>query len=59
MKITIAYKEAREAMYWLRLMRAANYLSEEKTVELLEDIKRLCRIIGRIQLTTKQSSGNS
>ena len=58
MKITIAYKEAREAMYWLKLMHAAGYLSEEKAHDLLEDVSRLYRIIGRIQLTTKQRSNN-
>lgn len=28
-KLTIAYKEARESKYWLRLLRDTNYISQE------------------------------
>ena len=30
-KLSIAYKEARESMYWLKLLQATNFLSEEQT----------------------------
>jgi four helix bundle protein len=30
-KISIAYKEARETRYWIRLMSAGNYLTESET----------------------------
>ena len=54
MKLTIAYKEAREAMYWIKLMHASQYLSDKKARELLDDVASLCRVIGRIQLTMKE-----
>ncbi|HEX2612495.1 MAG TPA: four helix bundle protein [Fibrobacteria bacterium] len=52
-KITIAYKEARETSYWIRLLRASGYLSETLAVELLEDVDEIMRIIGSIQVTVK------
>ncbi len=52
-KISIAYKEARESVYWLRLLRATDYLSEEEANSLLNDAEEICRIIGKIQITIK------
>jgi four helix bundle protein len=52
-KITIAYKEAREAHYWIRLLRDTEYLSEEQSDSLLNDIVEIHKIIGSIQKTIK------
>jgi len=52
-KISIAYKEARESMYWLKLLKATDYLSQEQADSLLKDAEELCKIIGRIQITIK------
>ena len=52
-KITIAYKEARETHYWLRLLTDTDYLSKEKSCSLLNDTDELLRIIGSIQKTIK------
>jgi four helix bundle protein len=52
-KITIAYKEAREAHYWIRLLRDTEYLSEEQSDSLLNDIAEIHKIIGSIQKTIK------
>jgi four helix bundle protein len=52
-KISIAYKEARESMYWLKLLKATDYLSEEQAESLLNDAEELCKIIGKIQITIK------
>jgi four helix bundle protein len=52
-KISIAYKEARESMYWLKLLQATDYLSEEQADSLLKDAEELCKIIGKIQITIK------
>ncbi|PXY00814.1 four helix bundle protein [Marinifilum breve] len=53
-KLTIAYKEARETHYWLRLLTATNYLTNEEGQSVLEDTDELLRIIGSIQKTIKQ-----
>jgi four helix bundle protein len=52
-KISIAYKEARETKYWLKLLRDSNLLPEQMAEDLLNDCEELCRIIGSIQITTK------
>lgn len=54
-KLTIAYKEARETHYWIRLLRDTDYLNEEQSLSLLTDIDELLRIIGSIQKTMRNS----
>lgn len=54
-KLTIAYKEARETKYWIRLLTDTNYLDKETNRILLEDIEELLRIIGSIQKTIRNS----
>jgi len=53
MKFTIAYKEAREVLYWIRLLTDANYLKKEQSGQLLEDADELCRILVKIITTAK------
>ena len=53
-KMTIAYKEARETHYWLRLLTDTSYLSNEESESLLSDIEEILKIIGSIQKTMKQ-----
>lgn len=52
-KISIAYKETRESIYWLKLLEATSYLSKEQSENLLSDAEELCKIIGSIQKTIK------
>jgi four helix bundle protein len=52
-KITIAYKEARETVYWLRLLLATDYLKEEQAESLLKDAEEICKILGKIQITMR------
>ncbi len=54
-KLTIAYKEARETHYWIRLLKDTDYLTEEEYKSLLKDIDELLRIIGSIQKTLRNS----
>ena len=53
-KLAIAYKEARETSYWVRLLRETGYLSEAEAESLLRDVDELLRIIGSIQVTMKE-----
>lgn len=55
-KITIAYKEARETHYWIRLLKDSDYLTEKEAKSLLENCDELLRIIGKIQTTLKNES---
>ncbi len=52
-KISISYKEARETIYWLRLLYATNYLSKQESESLLYDAEEICKILGKIQITLK------
>ena len=52
-KMTIAYKEARETAYWLRLLKDTNYLTAPQFDTIHADAEELCRIIGAIQKSTK------
>ncbi|MCP4442265.1 MAG: four helix bundle protein [Aureispira sp.] len=54
-KLTISYKEAREARYWIRLLRGTGYLTKQESESLLLDVEELLRIIGSIQNTIRKS----
>lgn len=58
-KLSIAYKEARESMYWLKLLQATDYLSKEQSESLLSDAEEICKILGSIQKTMKTKTRNS
>jgi four helix bundle protein len=53
-KLSIAYKEARETSYWLRLLKDTGYLTEAEFDSIYADSEELCRIIAAIQKSTKQ-----
>lgn len=54
-KLSIAYKEARETHYWIRLLRDTDYLTSEQSLSLLNDIDELLKIIGSIRKTILNS----
>ena len=47
-KLSIAYKEARESHYWIRLLTDTGYLTESQSTSFLEDAEELQKIIGSI-----------
>jgi four helix bundle protein len=53
-KLSIAYKEARETVYWLKLLFATNYLNKEQVDSLLQDADELCKILAKIIVTMKK-----
>ena len=52
-KITIAYKEARETRYWLRLLRDSGYLKSHYSEQLISTCEELIKIITSIQKSIK------
>jgi four helix bundle protein len=52
-KLYIAYKEARETHYWLRLLGDSGLLEPKVAVEMLERCNELLRIIGSILKTLR------
>ncbi|MGA2296786.1 MAG: four helix bundle protein [FCB group bacterium] len=53
-KISIAYKEARETLYWIRILKDTDYITESQADSLIEDIKEILKIITSIQKTSKK-----
>ena len=58
-KISIAYKEARETHYWIRLLKATDYFTENQANDLLQDVEELLKIIGSIKITMQKKIHNS
>ena len=58
-KISIAYKEARETKYWLRLLNDSEYLEEKQSQSLFQDIEETLKLLGSIQKTIKQKIRNT
>ena len=52
-KVTIAYKEARETAYWIKLLFATDYIDKEQADSLLKDADEICKILGMIQISIK------
>ncbi|MFB6319926.1 four helix bundle protein [Saccharicrinis sp. FJH54] len=52
-KLTIAYKEARESHYWIRILKATNYITPNTSESMLDDTEELLKIIGSIQKTMR------
>ena len=54
-KMSIASKEARETLYWLKLLRDSDYIEEKIAKSLINDIEELVRILTSIVKTTQKS----
>lgn len=52
-KISIAYKEARETCYWLRLLLDSDYLDKKSFDSIFVDAEELCKLL----FTILKSSG--
>jgi len=52
-KLKIAYKEARESMYWLRLMKETNYIDETMFKSISADCDEILRLLFTIIKNTK------
>ena len=55
-KIFIAYKEARETHYRIRLLRDSDYLEHNISESLLFDCEEILRLTGKIISTTRKSN---
>lgn len=57
-KISIAYKEAKETHYWLRLLKETNYLDDKMFNSLIYDCDEICKLLFSILKTTRIKSKN-
>ena len=58
-KMTIAYKEARETHYWLRLMHDSGLIDQAAFESIIHDCDELLKLIGSITKTMKTKIRNS
>ncbi|NBV29229.1 four helix bundle protein [bacterium] len=58
-KMSIAYKEARETVYWLRLLYATDYLNQVEFDSIYTSAEELCKIIGKIKISMRIKMNNS
>jgi four helix bundle protein len=55
-KMSIAYKEARETHYWLRLLFDSGIIERPIADSFLKDVEEIIKIIGSILKTVKQKT---
>lgn len=55
-KLSIAYKEARETHYWIRILLDSGYIDNVYAKSLISDCEEILRIIGSIQMTVRKNS---
>ncbi len=55
-KLSIAYKEARETSYWLRLLNHTDYITDTEYNSLKNDLDDILNIIAKIQITAKKNN---
>jgi len=58
-KMSIAYKEARETHYWLRLFQDSGILEAPHAESMLSDCEETLKLSGSIIRTTKERLSNS
>ena len=56
-KFSIAYKEARETHYWLRLLRDSDIIEGKLATSMINDCEELLKIITSILKTMKRIKG--
>jgi len=55
-KIGIAYKEARESKYWIRLLHDTGWIDKASAEDFLRDIEELLRLMGAIMSTLRKQN---
>ncbi|MHC0446069.1 four helix bundle protein [Flavobacterium sp. 3-218] len=52
-KLEISYKEARETIYWLKLLKATDYISVSEFESIHIEAEEICKILAKIIITLK------
>ena len=55
-KLSIAYKEARESRYWIKLLYHTGYINEIEYNSLINDLEDITNIIAKIKLSTEKNN---
>lgn len=57
-KLSISLKEAREAKYWIELLKETNYLTDKEATSISKDLLEVIKLLVSIIKTTKQNKVN-
>jgi len=52
-KLSISYKEARETIYWLKLLKETEYISKIEFESIHKEAEEICKILAKIIITLK------
>lgn len=52
-KLEISYKEARETIYWLKLLKETEYISTAEFDSIHSEAEEICKILAKIIITLK------
>lgn len=52
-KLSISYKEARETIYWLKLLNETKYISKNEFESIHIEAEEICKILAKIIITLK------
>ena len=52
-KLSISYKEARETIYWLKLLKETEYISKNEFESIYNEAEEICKILSKIIITLK------
>ncbi|MFE3870059.1 four helix bundle protein [Flavobacterium sp. ZS1P70] len=52
-KLEISYKEARETIYWLKLLKETDYISIIEFESICVEAEEICKILAKIIITLK------
>ncbi len=57
-KLSIAQKECNETLYWLELLKATNYLTEQQFTDLYTECEEIMRMLTVSIITTRKRLNN-
>jgi four helix bundle protein len=52
-KLSISYKETRETIYWLKLLKETEYISKNEFESIHHEAESICKILAKIIITLK------
>jgi four helix bundle protein len=55
-KLEISHKETRETIYWLKLLKETDYISENEFDSLHSEANEICKILAKIIITLKSKT---
>lgn len=56
-KLNIAYKEARETKYWLRILKDTDYINNETFKTLFDELEQILKILFSIIKKSRENGG--